>query len=355
MALRERDLRVLYALSRWPKASMSELAQALGISLSTLSSIKTVLLKAVVLRPSIVALPKVLGMNYRGVDTAPIMPGTTSRKVLEIIDRSSIESGVTYKLMMDGARYNIQALSRDRESMSFFLSGLDAISGKAYVENDEDRLRLIFPLDQEIMHNIADQSGLIRHSFGIDVEPLVGMSRQNPGPLAETAKDMPSPQSLRALPLFVGSPIRKDSEIAHVLNVSKQRVGKIRQELMERKLIVRNNIIDHASLGMETIGLFYIVYQMDRTIEEISDFEERIRVSFDPFFWARNGHMSTFDYWFRGLKELKRFRAGLFSLSEDPPIDRMKAFFLSGDITTHIRYLSGERKDRGEERIAKGG
>ena len=353
--MRERDLRVLYALSRWPKASMSEVAQALGLSLSTLSSIKTVLLKAGVLRPSIVALPKVLGMNYRGVDTAPIMPGTTSRRVLETIDRSSIESGVTYKAMMDGTRYNIQALSRDGDSMVSFLSGLDAISGKAYDENDDDRLRQFFPLDEEIMHNIADQSGVIRYSFGIDVEPLVGMSRENPGPLAQTTKDIPGQQSLRALPLFVGSPIKRDIEIANVLNVSKQRVGKIRQELENRRLIVRSNVIDPASLGMETIGLFYIEYHKDRTIEEISDLEERIRVAFDPFFWARNGHISTFDYWFRGLKELKRFRAGLFSLSQDPLIDRMTAFFLSGDISTHIRYLSGERKDQGEERIAKGG
>lgn len=353
--MRERELRVLYALSRWPKASMNEVAHSLNISLSSLSSIKTALLKAGVLRPSVVSLPKVLGMNFRGVDTAPILPKTASRKVLEIIDRSSIENGVTYKVMMDGARYNIQALSRDNDSMGSFLSGLDAISGKTYKENDEDRLRMLFPLDQEIMHNIADQSGVVRHSFGIDVEPLTGMSRQNPGPLADTTMDMPSPQSLQTLPLFVGSPIRKDSEIANVLNVSKQRVGKIRQELEKRKLIVRNNIIDHSSLGFETIGFFYIVYHKDRTIEEISEFEERIRVAFDPFFWARNGHISTFDYWFRGLKELKRFRAELFSLSEDPLIDRMKAFFLSGDITTHIRYISGGMKERGEESVATGG
>jgi len=327
----DRELSVIYALTRWPLRSRKELARWCGISEPVFSTIKCSLVRSGVLTESRVAMPNIVGRGVRGVKMGPVGKGTTRKDLLDMIDRSAIEHNVTYMTATDGRAFTILALGRESLSMRGFLGSIELPREESAGTSLTTSYEGVFDVSRDRVHNMADHSGPLQFHSGRAPPP------EGPPGSSDVPSTLPPPSLLKLVPYLVGPTVRSEGDIARALGMTRQQVSKGRKELERSGCLRKAFKIDFDRIGM---GIFaqFLLYYGDAKEGGIQGHEADLDRMLRPIFWISNGRTAFMQYHFRTLSDLKRFRMAVLSSAGDLPVERFEHLILAGRTCHAVRY-----------------
>ena len=228
MALNDRDLKILYCLTKWPRAPSREICSAISIKDSTFSSMRKRLLKSGVMRLERAIDPFVMGFRIRGVEYGTLRNDLDEDSARELFLSTAREHRSIFIFETDGNAFYLMMLSPTYTDYANVIS-------KCRLRGDGEGPSGIYSSGEyfdevrtNIIHNLGDYSGVLRYHFGTEVEALALSGYENPfSNCPNVDLEMKGPL-LRILPLLVAVPPLGDREISEKLGISRQKVGQPR-------------------------------------------------------------------------------------------------------------------------------
>ncbi len=343
MALNDRDLKVLYCLTRWPRAPSREICSAISIKDSTFSSMRKRFLKAGVMRFERAIDPFVMGFEIRGVEYGILRCDLDEDGTRDLFLSTAKEHGSIFILETDGNAFYLMMLSPTYTDYINVISkcrlrgegkGPSGIysSGEYF---DEVRTNTI--------HNLGDYSGVLRYHFGVEVEAPALSGYENPFSNSPNVDlEMKGPL-LRILPLLVTVPPLGDREISEALGVSRQKVGQTRLLLEREGVLFKSYVLNMKRFGLNIRAHFVVEYHHDVGMDSIIQYEEELKRRIGPVFWHSSGSRSNFLFYFHDIGEYKEFINALYEIIEDSPVKCVHGTPLSMEGASITRYYDGPR------------
>ncbi len=346
MALNDRDLRVLYCLTKWPRAPSREICSAISIKDPTFSSMRKRLLRSGVMRLERAIDPFVMGFKIRGVEYGVLRRDLDEDSARELFLSTAKEHGSIFIFETDGSAFYLMVLSPTYTDYNNLISkcrlrgevkGPSGIfsSGEYF---DEVRTNTI--------HNLGDHSGLLRYHFGIEVEAPTLSSYENPfSNCPNVDLEMKDPL-LQILPLLVTVPLLGDREISEMLGISRQKVGQTRLLLEREGVLFKSYSLNMGHFGLKIRAHFVVEYHNDASMDSIIQYEEELKQRIDPLMWHSSGSRSNFLFYFHDIGEYKVFINELYEMMDDPPVKCVYGTPLSMKGTSTTKYYDGPGSGR---------
>ncbi len=349
MALNERDLKVLYCLTKWPRAPSREICRAISFKDSTFSSMRKRLLKAGVMRFERAIDPFVMGFEICGVEYGILRNDIDEDGARELFLSTAKEHGSIFIFETDGNAFYLMILSPTYTDYNNVISKCrlrgegEGVSGIYSSGEYFDEVRT------NTLHNLGDYSGVLRYHFGVEVEAPALSGYENPfSSYPKLDLEVKGPL-FRILPLLVTVPPLGDREISEKLGISRQKVGQTRLLLEREGVLFKNYRLNMKRFGFNIRAHFVVEYHNDAGMDSIIEYEEELKRRIDPILWHSSGSRSNFIFYFHDIGEYKGFINKLYELKDDSPVKCVHGTPLSMEGTSTTRYYDGHRSGRETE------
>ncbi len=344
--MNERDLKVLYCLTKWPRAPSREICSAISIKDPTFSSMRKRYLTSGVMRFERAIDPFVMGFKIRGVEYGMLRRDLDEGGARELFLSTAKELGSIFIFETDGNAFYLMVLSPTYTDYNNLIS-------KCRLRGEDEGVSGIYSSGEyfdevrsNIIHNLGDYSGVLRYHFGTEVEAPALSVYENP------LSNHPNPNLevkgpiFRILPLLVAVPPLGDREISEKLGLSRQKVGQTRLLLEREGMLFKSYVLNMNSFGLKIRAHFVVEYRKDVGMDSIIQYEEELKRRMNPVFWHSSGSRSNFLFYFRDIGEYKEFINTLYEIVEDSPVERVKGTPLSIEGTSTTSYYIGQRSGR---------
>ena len=343
MALNDRDLKVLYCLTKWPRASSREICSAISIKDPAFSSIRKRLFKSGVMRLERAIDPFVMGFRIRGVEYGTLRNDLDEDSARELFLSTARGHRSIFIFETDGNAFYLMVLSPSYTDYSNLISkcrlrgegkGPSGIcsSGEYF---DEVRTNII--------HNLGACSGVLRYHFGTEVEAPSLYGYENPFSNSPNVDLEIKGPIIRILPLLVTVPPLGDREISEKLGISRQKVGQTRLLLEREGVLFKSYSLNMGHFGLKIRAHFVVEYHNDAGMDRMIQYEEELKQRIGPLLWHSSGSRSNFLFYFHNIGEYKVFINELYEMREDSPVKYVHGTPLSMEGTSTTKYYDGSR------------
>jgi DNA-binding MarR family transcriptional regulator len=257
------EMRTLLGLVKYPTLNDRQLSERIGIKMSTVTAIKNRLKDQgyfmTVRVPKLQRLgAELLSVSYAQTD--PSLPEEprleVGRKVLESFDETFyIGAAPRYRFSM--------GMHRNYSAARATLDGVLRLYSQNKLLVPDMYNVVLFPFDSTRVLNFFDYSQLLERSFGMDLPP-----RDDGGTGFEGVSTVAlSPIEAKVLKGLIFNPDLLDSNIAKVIDVTRQTVTKMRKKFTEQDLFFTVRVPNLRLLGFELVAFIHTTYLPSSTLE----------------------------------------------------------------------------------------
>lgn len=307
----KKSAEVTYALTRAPFFNSSEFSSILGMKQSTFTTVRNRLMDRGVMEFLWLPVPNALDMIIRGIEFGRLNYLLDKKEAVEILTENAKIEGSIFSLTTDGIDYYIQALSPSYTSMKNLFEESSIGCKRCRTKFPREHGRYFFEVNSDVVRSMYDYSKLLEN---------LGNNRPSQ---RLTERDWPTVYGKSLEPVEISAPIkgillkilenpgRSDGEIASMLGVSRQNVGRARLKLERDHLMVRAYTVNTYLLGYRIRTFFTIFFRDDPSSKKEGDLEDFLTYK-RPQCWLKNGPIATFQYDFKDLSSMKSFRNALY-------------------------------------------
>ena len=287
--LSENEKRTLLGLVKYPTLNDRQLSERIGLKMSTVTAIKNRLKDSgyfmTVRVPRLQRLgAEILSVSYAHTD--PSLPEEprleVGRKVLESFDEVFfIGAGPRYRFSL-GMHLNYSCARATLDDTLRLYSQHQLLVPDMYSV-------VLFPFDSTRVVSFFDHSHLLEQAFGITLPPREDEAKaldSKPEPVTEVPLSRIEAKVLKGL---IFNPDLLDSNIAKIIDVTRQSVTKMRKKFQEHDLFFTVRIPNLRLLGFELVAFIHTSYVPGSTLASRLDSLAGVYPSLPIMFKAEGG------------------------------------------------------------------
>ena len=263
------EMRTLLGLVKYPTLNDRQLSERIGIKMSTVTAIKNRLKDQGYFMT--VRVPKLqrLGAELLSVSYAQTDPSLPEEPRLEV-GRRVLESFDETFYIGAGPRYRFSmGMHRNYTTARATLDGVLRLYSQNRLLVPDMYNVVLFPFDSTRVLNFFDYSQLLERAFGVDLPPREEGGRRAVGGTGfEGVSTVAlSPIEAKVLKGLIFNPDLLDSNIAKVIDVTRQTVTKMRKKFTEEDLFFTVRVPNLRLLGFELVAFVHTTYLPSSTLE----------------------------------------------------------------------------------------